>query len=99
MIDLRIADIRTDGGTQSRVQLDWIAVSEYAAAMKDGAQFPPVVVFHDGAEYWLADGFHRVRAAENAGLDTVAADVRQGTRRDAVLYLSLIHISEPTRPY
>lgn len=86
MTFLPITDIRTDGGTQSRVQLDWIAVNEYAAAMREGAQFPPVVVFHDGAEYWLADGFHRVRAAEHAELDTIAVDVRQGTRRDAVLY-------------
>lgn len=70
---LPIADIRTDGGTQSRVQLDWIAVSEYAAAMKDGAQFPPIVVFHDGSDYWLADGFHRLDAANKAGLDTIAA--------------------------
>jgi DNA modification methylase len=84
--DLRVKIIRTDGGTQSRVQLDWLAVDEYTHAMQEGATFPPVVVFHDGQEYWCADGFHRLQAAERAGLETVAADVRQGTRRDAVLY-------------
>ena len=41
---LPIDRIRTDGGTQSRVQLDWIATGEYAVAMQDGAVFPPVVV-------------------------------------------------------
>lgn len=86
MTTLRLDQIRTDGGTQSRVQLDWIATSEYAAAMQEGAQFPPVVVFHDGQAYWLADGFHRIRAAEKAGLTEFPADIRQGTRRDAVLY-------------
>jgi hypothetical protein len=59
------------------------------------APFPPVVVFYDGADYWLADGFHRV-AAMRAWADqhtpggarqaTIAAEVRQGTRRDAILY-------------
>jgi hypothetical protein len=42
-------------------------------------------VFYDGAEYWLADGFHRVHAAQKLRRLTIAADVRQGTRRDAVL--------------
>jgi hypothetical protein len=36
MLDINL--IRMDGGTQSRVQLDWIATSEYAQAMKEGAQ-------------------------------------------------------------
>jgi hypothetical protein len=75
-----------DGGTQSRAQLDWMAIDEYAAAMKDGDEFPPVIVYYDGSAYWLADGFHRVRAAEKAGLAKIAADIRQGTRRDAVLH-------------
>ena len=83
---LPIDRIRTDGGTQSRVQLDWIATGEYAVAMQDGAVFPPVVVFYDGTDYWLADGFHRIQAATQAGLTEFPADVRQGTVRDAVLH-------------
>jgi len=78
--------IRTDGGTQPRAELSQATVDEYAEAMAQGASFPPVTVFHDGAEYWLADGFHRLHAARKAGLTEIAADVRQGTRRDAVLF-------------
>jgi ParB-like chromosome segregation protein Spo0J len=85
-VNLALDQIRMDGGTQSRAQLDWVAIDEYAAAMKDGEEFPPIVVFFDGTDYWLADGFHRVRAAQKAGLAEIAADVRQGTRRDAVLH-------------
>ena len=34
----------------------------------------------------LADGFHRVYAAEAAGLAEIVADVRSGTRRDALFH-------------
>lgn len=83
---LGLQSIRLDGGTQSRASLDERVIDEYSEAMREGAAFPPVVVFHDGSDYWLADGFHRVRAAERAGLGELDADVRQGGRRDAVLF-------------
>lgn len=84
MLDLNL--IRTDGGTQSRVALSEDTYLDYAEAMLAGATFPPVVVFQDGAAYWLADGFHRFFAVQEAGLHEIDADVRQGTRRDAILY-------------
>jgi protein gp37 len=84
--NLSLVSIRRDGGTQARAALNAETVAEYAEAMGDGADFPPVIVFFDGAEYWLADGFHRAEAAQSLGLADIAATVRQGTRRDAVLY-------------
>lgn len=75
--------IRLDGGTQPRAALDFEVVEDYCQAMQAGARFPPVVVFYDGAEYWLADGFHRVKAAYAAGHDTIDCDVHQGTREEA----------------
>jgi hypothetical protein len=44
------------------------------------------VVFGDGGEYWLADGYHRWHAADIAGLQVIAADVRPGGRREAILH-------------
>lgn len=85
-MNLSIKQIRTDGGTQSRAQLDWVAIDEYAGAMRSGDIFPPIVVFYDGADYWLADGFHRILSAEKADISDLAVDVHQGTRRDAILY-------------
>ncbi len=85
-MELEVSVIRRDGGTQPRALINPFQVDEYAADMAAGATFPPVVVFNDGSEYWLADGFHRVAAAEKAGFRSVCVDVRQGTRRDAVLY-------------
>ncbi len=75
--------IRTDGGTQPRASMDYGAVDDYTEAMKAGTVFPPALVFYDGSAYWLADGFHRYRAAERAGITEIACDVRQGTREDA----------------
>lgn len=56
---LKISDIIIDGGTQPRAACEASRVDEYASDMKEGAVFPPVDVFYDGAKYWLADGFHR----------------------------------------
>lgn len=86
VVRVAISLIRRDGGTQPRAAINHQTVIEYAQDMKDGAQFPPVVVFYDGVDYWLSDGFHRVEAAYSIGLSEIAASVRQGTRRDAVLY-------------
>ncbi|ETX05035.1 MAG: hypothetical protein ETSY2_25345 [Candidatus Entotheonella gemina] len=79
-------DIRTDGGTQPREYLNELVLSEYAESMTGGTAFPPVVIFFDGSHYWLADGFHRLFAAKKCGARDIAADVRQGTRREARLY-------------
>ena len=85
-MQLQLIQIKTDGGTQPRAALDQFVIDDYAQAMSAGAEFPLVVVFYDGKNYWLADGFHRTKACEQAGKDLIEADVRQGTHRDAVLY-------------
>lgn len=83
---INLAAIRIDGGTQSRVEINTDTVSEYADAIRSGAEMPPVVVFHDGADHWLADGFHRFHAHRSAEKVSIAAEVRDGTKRDAVLF-------------
>lgn len=98
-MQLSISQLRLDGGTQPRAQLDLITIAEYADAMRAGAQFPAVTVFYDGEFYWLADGYHRVRAAEanGDGLATVEADVRQGSRRDAILFSASANVTHGLR--
>lgn len=78
--------VRTNGGTQSRAEINQAVVAEYAEAMQDGAEFPPLVVFYDGEDYWLADGFHRYDAYMRIGKRSVPVEIHQGTRRDAILY-------------
>jgi ParB-like chromosome segregation protein Spo0J len=80
--------VRTDGGTQARVEINNAIVEEYAEAQREGAELPPVVLYHDKDVdiYWLADGFHRFQAHRLNGRDDILAVVRDGTRRDAVLH-------------
>ena len=82
---LLVESIRVDGQTQSREKISEQTVIEYAEAMKadTGAPFPALSVFFDGTDYWLADGFHRLLAAQRIGRKNIAADVKDGTRKDA----------------
>lgn len=83
---LRIEDTRMDGGTQSRNFMASSLINKMRKHLQNGGSFLPVVVFYDGAEYWMADGFHRAVAAEQEGIETITADVHKGTKRDAILY-------------
>lgn len=83
---INLVEIRTEGGTQTRAGIDEVVVTEYVEAMEAGDMFPPLTVFHDGTAYWLGDGFHRYHAHAKLEALEVEADVRQGSRRDAVLY-------------
>jgi hypothetical protein len=84
--ELTLARIRVDGGTQARAGLNWATIADYAEMMTEGVEFPPVIVCFDGADYWLADGFHRYHAAKQAGLDVLRVEIRDGDARAARLY-------------
>jgi transposase-like protein len=56
-----------------------------------------VTVFYDGKEHWLADGFHRVAAVRQLGLDRIACDVRPGTLSDAQWYSFSVNKSHGLR--
>jgi transposase-like protein len=75
--------LRLDGGTQPRVALDFDAINDYQEAMAAGAKFPAISVCYDGQLYWVVDGFHRIKAAWQAGLESIEAEVWQGTLQDA----------------
>jgi len=84
---LPLRSIRADQAIQQRAGiLNNGIVAEYTEAMKSGATFPPVVVFHDADFYWLADGYHRLEAADEAGRKSIEAEIRAGTKRDAILF-------------
>ena len=80
---IKLCEIRLDGGTQPRTEIDQDLVSEYAECID---QLPPVTVFFDGVKYWLADGFHRYHAHNRANLSEINCIVINGTQRDAILH-------------
>jgi hypothetical protein len=90
---LTVSSIRANAGTQSRATISEATVAEYGEAMIRGDRFPPVTVFQSEEGLILADGFHRVRSAKQAGFDTIAAEIRRGSRLDALRYsLSANHV-------
>src|SRR5262249_654139 len=75
-----------DSGAQMRVEMRDETVNDYANEMLNGVVFPPIIVFHAGDDYWLGDGFHRVQAARKIDRETIVAEIRKGSARDAILH-------------
>ena len=85
-----IPSIKIETESQSRVRIRANVVNDYAKAMnlqlREGDwSFPPVILFEEGDNYWIGDGFHRIQAAIKLRLTEIPADVRPGTQRDALL--------------
>lgn len=79
---LEVDQIQTQD-LQARVGTDENTIAEYAEAMNRGEDFPPVVVYHDGREYYLADGFHRLLAKVRNGAPLIDCQIKKGGRDDA----------------
>jgi hypothetical protein len=90
---LGLEAIKVDHSVQSRVAMNPFHMQQFSEAMLPpiGAEFPPVTTFFDGKSYWLADGFHRFGARKaiataHPEFREIRAEVRQGTRTDAIIY-------------
>jgi ParB-like chromosome segregation protein Spo0J len=83
---LKLTEVKLDSGLQARAAMSESVVQEYTDVIREGGVMPPVTVFHDGTQYHLADGWHRYFAHKGAGFAEIEADIKEGTRRDAILY-------------
>jgi hypothetical protein len=83
---LALSTLVSDDGTQSRASLCSDVILRYADLMSDGIEFPPVVVFCDGALYRVVDGFHRIAAAYSINCTEIQAEIHNGTREEAQWY-------------
>lgn len=77
---LRLGLIRLD--FQPPECLDLETVMSYTDRMNRRNKIEPVLVYYEGAEYWLNNGFHRFQAALNAGRKTITAKVVPGSLAD-----------------
>src|SRR5260221_8697050 len=83
--------IQLDTSSQVRVKIRPDVVRNYVEAMTQqiadgGLRFPAIVLFTDGRDYWVGDGFHRIQAARQVPLTEFPALVHPGGPRDALLY-------------
>jgi hypothetical protein len=80
---MKLNEITLDTALQPREQISQDVIGEYADQLKDGAVFPPVLVYDDGEKKYLVDGWHRYFAHKSIGRTEIEVIVRKGTFRDA----------------
>lgn len=85
-MEIEIRKIKLKTNTQSRVKIDQNVVDEYAEDLKEGAKFPPIILFKNEKNYYIGDGWHRLYSSKKIGKKTIQADVKPGSIRDAILY-------------
>jgi hypothetical protein len=83
---IALKEILLDASTQIRATTRKEVIAEYKDAMKAGAKFPPVVLFHSEEGYHVGDGFHRILAARQAKRRKIRAEVHEGGQREALLH-------------
>jgi len=91
---IRLDEIKIDTSVQLLERgLAPETVRSYVAALTNDAQMPPIVLFRLDGQLVVADGFHRVAAHRFLGLAEVEAEVREGTRQDALLYAATANVA------
>jgi flagellar biosynthesis GTPase FlhF len=85
---LSIDLLRLDGDTQARIKIHEDTVDDYEALIESEGEWPfePIDVFHDGSEYFVADGFHRTLAAIRLKRASIECRVHNGTAKDARIF-------------
>lgn len=85
---IALDNIEATAATQVRVKLDHGVIDEYTEALQNGAKMPPLDVFREenSERNILADGFHRQRAAINAGWGDMGCIVHPGGMKEALIY-------------
>ena len=78
---LAIKDIIADTSIDIRQKMDEETIQHYMDVFE---RLPAIVVFDTGEGYLLADGFHRLSAAERLGRTEIEVEVKEGTRSDAL---------------
>jgi hypothetical protein len=93
---LATADLHADEPLQPREQLKRQTIDDYATlyAEADPSEnpLPPLEVFQVEACSYVADGFHRLEAAKQAGRTQVECHVYQGTLRAAMVHAALANV-------
>jgi ParB-like chromosome segregation protein Spo0J len=92
---LKVADILASMLADQQRRLDPEQVERYRRSID---RLPPVVVFDTQDGLLLADGHHRLAAAAAEGRETIEADVRIGSRSDALAYAVAVGAAQTGLP-
>ena len=83
-MELEIKRLLKESPADPRRHLDQDRVRRYAKVLD---QLPPVTVFAlEDQTLLLVDGYHRIAAAQQAGRTTIRAEVRVGTKAEALQF-------------
>lgn len=88
---LNIGALVLDERLQSRTEIIEQNIAEFADDIKAGDEFPPVLVYFDGINYYLTDGYHRYHAHKRANKAGLLCKVINGTIRDAILHSTSVN--------
>ena len=80
---VKISDIRIDGDTQSREEMDASWIQEIVNNLKHDIVYEPVEARFDGSQYWLSDGFHRYFAYKQLNVKEINVRYLSGSQFDA----------------
>ena len=80
---LPVSSLQKSPRAHNRIYFDRAKMAAFAEQMREGVVFSPIRVWWDGITYWLADGLHRVMAAEQAGLSEIPCEIHLGTQSNA----------------
>lgn len=84
MVELPIEEVLRSPLVNPHRHLDGQRVQRFALLIDE---LPPVIVFRiEDGSLLLADGYHRVAAAQEAGRITIRAELRDGTKSDALQF-------------
>lgn len=83
---IKLSTIIVDSNFQPRAKLNQQEIENYAELIKEGTEFPPIVVFKKNEDsYILASGFHRFEAHKKLELTEISAEIREGSELDILI--------------
>ena len=80
---MKLTDITLDTRLQPRETISKEVIAEYADMLREGAIFPPVLVYKVDDKHYLVEGWHRYFSHKTVGRLEIEVIVRNGTFRDA----------------
>lgn len=83
---LPLKDVVRDEDLQMRVAMSGDHIDTLKEALLDKVELPPIIVYSDGINYFLADGHHRYVAHVILGKQEILSEVREGGRQAALDY-------------